>query len=162
VKVVRRGHAGPSVFAPAPRPHNSQPRGAERVAVAAPTQRRRPQKAAIRASGKETAIGLDRTIWFPISRQLNSDVAGHVKPDRIDTFNRNYGLNRGLAAACFLLACIAAIQESWLPCALLAVLSAVYVYRAYRFGVHYARDLYLQSLMISETTAKTSPQKSGR
>jgi hypothetical protein len=35
------------------------------------------------------------------------------------------------------------------------------VYRAYGFGVHYARELYLQFLMISETTAKAAPRKRG-
>lgn len=107
----------------------------------------------------ESIRGLDRKAWFPISRQLYSDVARHGKPDRIDTFNGNYGLNRGLAAACVLLACIAATKESWSACALLAVLSAVYVYRAYRFGVHYARELYLQFLTIGETAAKVTPRK---
>jgi len=103
--------------------------------------------------------GLDKKVWFPISRQLYSDVARHGKPDRIDTFNGNYGLNRGLAAACFLLACIAASAESWSACASLAVLSGIYVYRAYRFGVHYARELYLQFLTISEMPAKAAPRK---
>ena len=93
--------------------------------------------------------GLEREVWGPISRQLYSEVARHGKPDRIDTFNGNYGLNRGLTAACFILACISAARQDWWPCGLLATLAIVYGYRAYRFGVHYSRELYLQFLTIS-------------
>jgi len=51
--------------------------------------------------------GLDRKTWWPITRQIYADVAKNGKPDRIDTFNGNYGLNRGLASACLILAVIA-------------------------------------------------------
>jgi hypothetical protein len=96
--------------------------------------------------------GLDRKVWWPISRQLYSDVARHGMTERIETFNGNYGLNRGLASACFILACIAATQRSWWPCALLIALSVVYGYRAYRFGVHYGRELYMQFLTLGDTS----------
>jgi hypothetical protein len=79
----------------------------------------------------------------------------HGKPDRIDTFNGNYGLNRGLAAACFVLACVAVTQKSWPACVLLAGLTAVYAFQAYRFGVYYARELYLQFLTITEGMASS-------
>lgn len=98
--------------------------------------------------------GLNRKVWFPISRQLYSDVAQHGKPDRIETFNGNYGLNRGLASACFVLACVAATQQSWWPCTLLAALTIVYGYRAYRFAVHYGRELYMQFLTIGDIPAR--------
>lgn len=97
---------------------------------------------------------LDRKTWWPISRQVYSEVARHGRPDRIDTFNGNYGLNRGLASACFLLACIAGSQHAWSACALLVFLTAVYGYRAYRFGVHYGRELYIQFLTLTDAKAK--------
>jgi hypothetical protein len=99
--------------------------------------------------------GMNAKVWWPISRQLYADVARHGKSDRIETFNGNYGLNRGLAAACLILACIAAIQQSWWACVLLVALTIVYVYRAYRFGVHYARELYVQFLMIDDANSKS-------
>ncbi len=94
--------------------------------------------------------GLDRKIWWPISRQIYADVAKNGKPERIDTFNGNYGLNRGLSAACLALACVAALQAHWPVTIGLIVLSGVYVYRAYRFGMHYGRELYLQFLVLNE------------
>jgi len=107
----------------------------------------------------ETVRGLDRKVWWPISRQLYTDVARHGKPDRIDTFNGNYGLNRGLAGACIVLACIAAVKASWLPAGLLIAFSIVYSYRAYRFGVHYGRELYLQFLLLSDQQTKEPAHK---
>ena len=104
-------------------------------------------------------VGLDRKAWWPISRQIYADVARHGKPDRVDTFNGNYGLNRGLASACVLLACIAATQQSWGSFALLVVLSLVYGYRAYRFGVHYGRELYIQFLTIADTEKAPTKKK---
>ncbi len=99
--------------------------------------------------------GLDRKTWWPISRQIYAEVARHGKPDRIDTFNGNYGLNRGLSAGCVLLACIAATQHSWLYGALLLALAVVYGYRAYLFGVHYGRELYMQFLTMGDAAERT-------
>ena len=106
--------------------------------------------------------GLDPKIWWPISRQIYADVAKNGKAERIDTFNGNYGLTRGLAAASFALACIAASQMKWSIALGLLVLTAVYDYRAYRFGVHYARELYLQFLVLNDMDSKNaSSDKSG-
>jgi hypothetical protein len=46
---------------------------------------------------------LSAATWFPIFRQIYSDVEKHGKPARGETFNGNYGLNRGLAAAAWAL-----------------------------------------------------------
>ena len=44
----------------------------------------------------------------------------------------------------------------------LLALTAVYDYRAYRFGVHYARELYLQFLVLNDMDSKNaSSDKSG-
>jgi hypothetical protein len=107
----------------------------------------------------ESIRGLDKKIWWPISRQLYSYVEKHGKLDRIDTFNGNYGLNRGLASACLLLAFIGAYQNNWQACVLLAVLTIAFAYRTYRFGVLYARELYLQFLTISDAPTKKTRGK---
>lgn len=99
--------------------------------------------------------GLPRKEWFPISRQLYAKVMRHGKADRIDTFNGNYGLNRGLAAASLVLSGLAAARGEWLVAALLVVGSLIYGYRAYRFGVHYARELFVQFLTIDQVVTST-------
>jgi hypothetical protein len=93
--------------------------------------------------------GLAQKVWRPISRQLYADVMRNGKPDRIDTFNGNYGLNRGLAASTLLLAGVAASKAHWAVGSVLIAASAIYGYRAYRFGVHYARELYVQFLALN-------------
>jgi hypothetical protein len=94
--------------------------------------------------------GLERKQWFPISRQLYAEVMRNGKPDRIETFNGNYGLNRGLAAACVVLMCIAALKTNLIVAGVLALAALMFGYRAYRFGVHYARELYVQFLAIED------------
>jgi hypothetical protein len=101
--------------------------------------------------------GLDRKVWWLISRQIYADVAKNGNPERIDTFNGNYGLNRGLSAACLGLAIVAALQAQWLIVIGLILLSGVFAYRAYRFGVHYARELYLQFLVLNGATTDSPP-----
>jgi hypothetical protein len=96
----------------------------------------------------ETIRGLDRKVWFPISRQLYADVMKNGKPDRIDAFNGNYGLNRGLSAACLVLAGIAILKAEWTGLIVLVAFTGIYAYRAYRFGVHYARELCVQFLTL--------------
>ena len=98
--------------------------------------------------------GLDPKVWWPISRQMYADIAKNGKPDRIDTFNGMYGLNRGLAAATFSLACVAAGQCKWPIAVGLILLTAVYDYRAYRFAVHYGRELFLQFLVLDDANMK--------
>jgi hypothetical protein len=105
-------------------------------------------------------IGMDRKNWFAISRQIFSDVERNGKRDRIETFNANYGLNRGLAAGCLALACVAFVSRNG-PVGLgLLIFCGVYIYRAYRFGVHYDRELYTQFLSMSDTPGKPPKAKS--
>lgn len=98
-----------------------------------------------------TLAGMDRKVWWPISRQIYADVNKNGKVERIETFNGNYGLNRGLSASCLALAVVAATQSQWTVVIGFAVLAAVFAYRAYRFGVHYGRELYLQFLVLTDT-----------
>ena len=103
--------------------------------------------------------GMDQKAWWPISRQIYADVAKNGKPDRVDTFNGNYGLNRGLAAATFALACVAAVDGKWSMALVLLVLTVAYDYRAYRFGVYYGRELYLQFLVLNDATTKNTSSR---
>jgi hypothetical protein len=95
-----------------------------------------------------TIRGLDRRTGQTISAQIYADVMTHGKSERVDTFNGNYGLSRGLCASALVLAVIAAVQRDWCATVGLIALAGIYLYRAHRFGVHYARELYLQFLLL--------------
>jgi hypothetical protein len=97
-----------------------------------------------------TVKGYDRKKWWPISRQIYADVAKNGKPDRIDTFNGNYGLTRGLTASALVLAVTACLQKPQQVAIGLLVLAIVFGYRAYRFGTLYGREFYLQFLVTTD------------
>jgi hypothetical protein len=103
--------------------------------------------------------GLDRKAWFPISRQIYADVNKNGKPDRIDTFNGMYGLNRGLAAASLAIAVVSFIMHKSGYGTALLILAGGYWYRAYRFGVHYGREMYLQFLVLDKPEPAPPPLK---
>ena len=94
--------------------------------------------------------GMDRAIWGPISRQMHADVVKNGRAERIEVFNGNYGLSRGLAAACLALALVALWKGDYHIAIGLFIASAMYTYRAYRFGSHYARELYAQFLVLPD------------
>lgn len=99
---------------------------------------------------------LSESAWFPIFRQIYSDVEQHGKPGRGETFNGIYGLNRGLCAATLALAVAVLIlaPAQWLVSVGLVAVSAVYLFRMHRFGVHYAREIYNQFLLLPVEAAK--------
>lgn len=94
--------------------------------------------------------GLSEDSWFPIFRQIYSDVEKHGKSGRGDMFNGNYGLNRGLCAATLALAVTILIEApaQWAVSLGFVGASLVYLYRMHRFGVHYAREIYNQFLLL--------------
>lgn len=96
--------------------------------------------------------GLKRSEWFPVFRQIYSDVEKHGKPDRADAFNGIYGLSRGLCSAATAVAVMTAIRapQQWLVVLALLLVSGVYLYRMHRFGVHYAREIYNQFLLMPD------------
>jgi len=99
--------------------------------------------------------------WFPIFRQIYSDVERHGKAGRGGTFNGIYGLNRGLSAATLALAVAVLFlaPAQWLVSVGFLVVSAVYLYRMHRFGVHYAREIYNQFLLLSAEAVESKSAK---
>lgn len=119
----------------------------------------------------ETRLGLNAPpfteltakTWSPIFRQIYSDVEKYGKPDRGNTFNGNYGLNRGLCAAALALAAAILIQSpssQWGVSLALVGVSFIYLFRMHRFGVHYAREIYNQFLLLPSEPGK--PKKSNK
>lgn len=103
---------------------------------------------------------LTEKTWFPIFRQIYSDVERYGKPERGDAFNGNYGLNRGLCAAALALslAIFIHVPTQWVVSLGFIVASLVYLYRMHRFGVHYAREIYNQFLLLPSEPGE--PEKS--
>lgn len=100
-------------------------------------------------------------MWHPIFRQIYSDVERNGKPSRGDTFNGIYGLNRGLCAAAFALALGILVQapEQWCVSLGSVAVSLAYLYRMQRFGVHYAREIYNQFLLLPPEGGKIKKTK---
>jgi hypothetical protein len=90
-----------------------------------------------------------------IVREVYSVVAGSGKAGRVDIFNGNYGLLRGLAAA-FLMLLIASVtlMKGLLVMASLCVLLALALQRMHRFGKHYALELFVQYLLVTTRRAE--------
>ncbi|HXE29660.1 MAG TPA: hypothetical protein VN656_14165 [Stellaceae bacterium] len=93
-------------------------------------------------------------------REIYSYVEKFGEHERIDIFNGNYGLSRGLSVAFLALAvlsiCVGACPLA-MPVALLAV-SILFWYRMHRFGVRYAQELFVQFLLATEV-GETAPKR---
>lgn len=89
-----------------------------------------------------SVVGLSAKEWGPIFGQIYRAALG-IRADRIETFNGNYGLNRGLASAFIALVAVVLIQNwaSWKLAAALAIAALVYLYRMHRFGKHFAKEV---------------------
>jgi len=89
--------------------------------------------------------------WYSITREIYAMVRTAAKADRVDAFNRNYGLLRGIAVS-FLATSVGAFfvvnLSKWKIFVALAVFTVLAVYRMYRFAVIYARELFVQFLRL--------------
>jgi hypothetical protein len=107
-------------------------------------------------SPSQTIANFNKQEWFAITRQIYAAVQSAGKSQRVDTFNGNYGMFRGAASAflfCSALS-LSILPEGWKVLAVLSVCTLLAFYRMHRFGVHYARELFLQFLQISAPTTK--------
>lgn len=88
--------------------------------------------------------------WHAITRQIYAAVAGAGRASRVDTFNGNYGLNRGLAAGLLAVLALLPTQTSmdWRLVVCVLVGAALALYRMHRFARHYARELFIQFLEL--------------
>lgn len=87
--------------------------------------------------------------WFGVTREIYGYVKDAGKSERVDSFNRSYGLMRGLSTSLITVTLIAAMFGlSWGVIALLVLASATALYRTYRFGVHYGRELFVRYLSL--------------
>jgi len=94
--------------------------------------------------------------WFAITRQMYAAVQAAGRSQRVDTFNGNYGMFRGLATG-FLLCLVLAFfpdTANWTGRLILFGVFLLAMYRMHRFGVNYGRELFIQFITF-EPKGKT-------
>lgn len=93
--------------------------------------------------------------WYSITRQVYAAVAAVGRATRVDTFNGNYGLNRGLFTAALLLACVSPISPNSNEgmSAVFVVVALLAAARMHRFAKHYGRELFIQFLQLPHADA---------
>ena len=92
------------------------------------------------------------TDWYAITRQIYADVASAGRSARIDTFNGNYGLNRGIAAGLLVVLALLPVPApaDWRVAICILIAEGLALYRMHRFARHYARELFIQFLQLPE------------
>lgn len=94
---------------------------------------------------------LNKKDWFFITRQMYAIVKNAGLTERIDIFNGNYGMFRGIACSLIVLLCCVIIEVNFsnikiiITLIILLILSLI---RMHRFGVHYVRELFIQFISI--------------
>lgn len=90
--------------------------------------------------------------WAPIVREMYAAVQVKGDTTRIDSFNRTYGLMRGVTATFGALALLALIVTwpAWKPAALTALAALIAGYRMVRFGKRYGRELIVVYLRLGK------------
>jgi hypothetical protein len=95
-------------------------------------------------------------------REIFVRIRQNGKPDRIEKFNRNYGLMRG-AAAGFLVSTLLVLINNpaeYQAIALLLGGVGLATYRMVRFGTHYAREVFAEYLNLSSPKEAEAEAKS--
>jgi hypothetical protein len=97
--------------------------------------------------------------WLAATREIYAGIAAAGRAARVDTFNGNYGMMRGTAAAALALAVLALATRglaAWRVEVALVVVAVVAAYRMHRFAVHYSRELLVQYLELTRPPARPS------
>jgi len=112
------------------------------------------RKRLIEALKKDPKIGrdilsCDNAEYTATVREVYAAVSTAGKASRVDTFNGNYGLLRGLAAALLTLIVVAFVLGTGLyTIGALVILVLLALQRMHRFAVHYATELFTQYLLL--------------
>lgn len=85
--------------------------------------------------------------WYPVVREMYVLLNKEGRTGRVDAFNRNYGLLRGIASAFLLLALLVIVKEPLdykISLIILFFGIAPALYRMFRFGRNYGRELLVE------------------
>ena len=94
---------------------------------------------------------ISRQQWRGITRQIYVAVSSKNRTLRIDIFNGNYGLNRGLCVALIVVALVALVKSptgNWGTVLLLLFGALLAVLRMHRVGKQYASELLVEFLQL--------------
>lgn len=90
--------------------------------------------------------------WYAVTRQMYAQIELAGKNERAETFNGNYGLNRGTAVSLIAVAAMTIAHDPsryWF-CTILVGLALLAFSRMHRFGEHYARELFVKYLQMEK------------
>lgn len=100
--------------------------------------------------------GVDRSDWRAYFDLIYCDVRKNGSTPRLETMLGNYGLNRGLAAALLILLVVAFFRQpahqAWYLAALAAAFAG-YTIRMMRFGLYWAKEVYLAFMLLPDQTS---------
>jgi hypothetical protein len=91
--------------------------------------------------------------WWGVTRQIDSFLEGRKLTERVQLFNAQFGMNRGVAVAFLIILAMTIMNfgtRQWKIELLLAVCSAVSIYRMHTFSLHYAQRLFRTFLTAPE------------
>ncbi|HEU5236520.1 MAG TPA: hypothetical protein VFU37_05220 [Pyrinomonadaceae bacterium] len=103
---------------------------------------------------EETISGLSIGEWQGMTRQIYAYLDSRKMTQRIDAFNAQYGMNRGIAAGFLTLTLLAAIHSGfvlWKVQLILLICTVLAAYRMQRFSRHYAAELFRQFIVPPES-----------
>jgi|ERR1041384_1037539 hypothetical protein len=108
----------------------------------------------------ESILSLSAADWRALTRQIRAYLDARNMTRRIEIFNAQYGMNRGIAAGFIALAVIMTILSGvqlWRTQAVLLTCAALAAYRMHRFSWHYAAELFRQFLVAPQHAQEKKP-----
>jgi hypothetical protein len=105
----------------------------------------------------ETTGTLSKEDWFALTRRIYSYIDSRRAAQRVEIFNAEFGMNRGIATGFLALCMILAVKwglNSWKIDLILAVCAALALYRMHRFSRYYAQALFRNFLTSPEAPIK--------
>ncbi len=115
-------------------------------------QQKISERLQVSSSGLDT---LSSEQWATIRRQIYAEVSAAGRATRIDIFNGNYGLNRGLTVALLLTGAVLLITSPARYELVIAAFAAsvLAAYRMHRYSIDYAHELLAQFLQLPAADA---------
>lgn len=98
--------------------------------------------------------------WHRLIAQVRSTIYANDRAKRLDVFNANYGLLRGVLANILLLAALVWGRIDWWPVAypILGILAILATLRMHRFSVYYAEELFANAAELARENEKDGPK----